>query len=210
MTKILCTLLFSLLFNFSFSQNVEYFQTLLNDIISEVPAQIHIANKCDELINRIRTIYDDLEDIIKNTEEVSSDKIKSFGWMMAHAKALQNFLLTVGNSSNSGSLPESQFKLVQELFRVSLTEIYNQKFCCKLFEVKMHEYKCVLAFIKGDKLIYRIKAKISSKSGSRMANLDMGLESNEYNKLWSNGDDLSLKLYKIISINCSLPKSYHF
>ncbi len=195
----------SLFINNIFSQDLQTYVNDFNDIVKETPKQISNRDRCDYLIKNISTLNSNLEHVLNNSEQIHPDDIKVLKWTKVHAEALENFLRAVGNSSNGMMyMTANQLTLVKELFSVGITEVYFEKFCCNLFEIKFDNYICVLAYKKGSDEIYNIKSKISSQTARSTSSMDMGLMVNKFRRLWSNGDDLSIKNYQIHSIQCTI------
>lgn len=189
----------------TFSQDLQSYIDDFDNIVKETPTQIYNSDRCDYLINNLNTLNKNLEQVLNNSEQIHPDDIKILRWTKNHADALEEFLRTVGNSGKvAWYMTEKQLNLVQDLFSVAITEVYSPKFCCSLFEIKFDSYICLLAFKKGSDEIYNIKSKISTKNNQSTSTIDMGLIVNKYRRLWSNGDELSLKNYQILSIQCTL------
>lgn len=205
MKKIILTVFLLVLVNSIFSQDLQSYINDFNNVIKEVPTQIYNSDRCDYLINDLNTLSENLKQVLNNSEQIHPDDIKALQWTKIHAEALEDFLRTVGNSRKvAWYMTEKQLDLVNDLFNVEVTEVYSQKFCCSLFEIKFENYICLLALKNGSNEIYNIKSKISSKISRSTLTTDMGLIVNRYRRLWSNGDDLSIKDYQILSIQCTL------
>lgn len=205
MKNIILSVLFFVFANNIFSQDLQSYIDDFDNIVKETPTKIYNTDRCYYLINKLNTLNENLKQVLNNSEQIHPDDIKVLKWTKVHAEALEDFLRTVGNSGKAAMyMTENQLSLVQDLFSVGITEVYSQKFCCSLFEIKFDNYICLLAFKKGGDEIYNIKSKISAKSGLSTSSMDMGLIVNKYRRLWSNGDDLTIKSYQILSIQCTL------
>lgn len=193
------------------SQDLQRYINTLEGIAEKVPAQIHEKGDCDELIRDLDDLSDDLEEALKDTHEMHPEDFKNLKTALRYADVLENFLRAVGNSSYiTWYLKESDIRLAKELVNFELAQVHSGKFCVNIYELSMGAYTCLLVYKKGGNDILNIKAQIASNQGRSLNKVDMGLTSNQYRRLWSNGDKLTVKDYNITEIKCSIIGSNTF
>jgi len=202
--RYILTLVTGLFYLISFSQIVDDYAGELRSIVRKIPDQISNKDDCDELIRLTSRLSDELDDAMKDIDNHDAEETRRLKEIQRHTDAIGNFLRTVGNTSGGvGFLKEKELSLVQEIMAVEMIRVFADKFCCDVFRIQYGQYKCLLGFIKGADQIYRLKIKVSSNKGRALTDLDRGLETNEYGQLWSNGDDICVQDYKILSIVCT-------
>jgi hypothetical protein len=91
---------------------------------------------------------------------------------------------------------------------MDISEVYSKQFCCQLFELKIGDYICLLAYKIGGSETYTIKTIITSENGLSISKMNMGLYTNKYRMVWSNEGNLALKKYKVIAVDCKRYVSY--
>jgi len=180
------------------SQDAENITSDFRSIAQNVPLALGNENECSNILRKNDDIKQQVEEAIKNDDLTEDDK-KLLNWTKKHSDALDAFIRTVGQSGYVANyLKESELNLVKDLFDVDFVEVFKEKnFCCKLYEYRVGNYVCLLAFKPGNSEVYTIKASILIKNGS--STTTMGLETNRYRRIWSSSQNSA---YKVISISC--------
>jgi hypothetical protein len=208
-TLILIAILFQ-----SISLNAQDLQKYIDDftdIVVKIPLVISEREQCDKTINILDDLSDDIGKVLNNNDDLNPEDIKNLKSTKTSAEALEAFLRTTGNSSYvAGYLKEKELSIVRQLLDFSIAEVYREMFCVNVYEVKFGSYVCLVAFKKGGNDILKIKAQIKSNNGKSTSKIDMGLVANQYRRIWSNADQLSIKSYVVTGVECLVTGKNNF
>jgi hypothetical protein len=185
------------------SQTVERVEYNFNSLVRNIDIKIDNNDGCDESLNEIEEISEDIKSLLKNKSSLSDEDLGSLIAISTKCKALENFIRTVGNTGRLGLfLSNKDLYVVKGLINFDIYELTNYKFCAKVYEIRIGTYKCLLVNKAGIKEIFRISVELSSKNKMSTMKSEFGTVANEYRAIINNTKEKNYENYTIKSMTC--------
>ena len=197
-----------LLFLDTYSQDFLQYDRDVANIASQINVSISDENLCEDFIRLLDNIESDIEEILEENKSLPTDVIRSLKKTKAQSDALAAFLRAISAASNGGFISRKQLGYVTEMVEFSIFEIYSEKYCINLFEIRVGLFKAIIAQQKESDKDLKIVAYIKSKGGLSSTKMEAGLAFSEYRQIWSNEDDLNNSDYEVTKIECTYLKGF--
>lgn len=185
------------------SQTIEKVESNFNSLVRNIVLKIDNNEGCDESLNEIEEISDDIKTLLKDKSSLSAEDLGGLIAISTKCKAIENFIRTVGNTGRLGLfLSNKDLYVVKGLIEFDIYELTNYKFCAKVYEIRIGGYKCLLVNKAGIKEIFRIAVELSSKNNLSTMKSDFGTTANTYRAIINNAKDKNYGKYTIKSMTC--------
>lgn len=189
--------------NTSQSQNLQEIIDLFQTVMDKVPSSIHKKVACDELINICDEVQKDIDYVLRYEDEIADKDIEILKKVKRDAALMNRFIRTIGNTSfGTGFMTEKQLNKARDLIDFDMLEIYTNKFCIKIFKIRIGNYFCILGFNPPGNDTYKIEAICKSRDRRTTFNSEMGLPPNNYRQIW-NSEDVEDNILVIANVKCS-------
>lgn len=186
------------------AQSSQDFIGRFNSTVSQIPGNINSEEGCDDVINEFSDIQSDINSVLENEGDIPSDEVRMLKATRQDAETGEKFVRTVGNSSYPANfMSEKQLSRMQELLDFDIFEVLNNKFCIRIYEIRIEKYVSILAYKQGNKESFDLEIQLKFDGGSGKSTITMGLISNKYRKFWNNGDKPSYRNYSIVAVKCT-------
>jgi hypothetical protein len=200
----LAFILFSILISIrGQSQDLDKINNNLSYTISKVADNISSENGCRDLLNDIDDIKDDINELLENRNQLSSQDKEALKLNLIKCEALDNFIRTVGNTRSAKNfLSDKEMNLVRGILNFDIYELPKYKFCATVYQIQINDYICLLVKKSGYKEIFRVTAELVTSNGMSSSKLDFGVQANHYRGILNNVDNRDFGKYRIKSMTC--------
>jgi hypothetical protein len=188
----------------SFSkENNKYndFDSQLTQIVNEFKSNIMDKDKCKNLYRKADYLVDEIENSIEDDDNSEYENNKLIE-LKKEAEAVEEFIGSVGNSSNSMFVKMDLIYLANKRINSTIVTTLRDKFCADIITISINNYVTTMAFNKTSSnytVAYKWKLSSATKTGSG----NMGLPINCVRHIYDNREAPTQKHIIITSINCT-------
>lgn len=182
------------------SKKYSDFDSELTQIVNEFKTNIMNKDKCEDLYNRAYYLADEIENSIEDDDnsEYENNKLEE---LKKEAKAVEDFIRSVGNSANNLPIKMDLIYLANKRINSTITEKTKYNFCVDIITISINNYVTTMAFNKtSSNYTVTYKWKLSSAFNTGSGN--MGLPTNSVRHIYDNRELPSQKQIIITSMNC--------
>lgn len=181
-------------------QNPSNFERELSRITSDFREVIMDEDQCEKLKDKAEDITEEIEELLKNPEDFSSEEISQLRQLKTEAKGIEDFIAVVAGIGSS--FPKfKDFMAVNERVGADIFYLSKNEFCIDILVVEIDEYRVYLASSNSTKNL-RLHVKWKTKDRSSSGNSEVGMVSKSIRHILDNRNNAIKNNIDFQSISC--------
>lgn len=176
------------------------FDNKLSYIVRVFREEIMDEGECDRLRREAESLAEKIEDAINTKEEYTSDEITQLKILKKEAKALEEFIATVGDC-RSNFLSIEYFNLANRRVGATVLSLIKDKYCVDIISVTIDNYKVYL-LQNHSTTHYDVNLKWVASKEMSMGDMKMNLTKSSLTKIFVNREKPIPEDLTFLEITC--------
>ncbi|QBN19749.1 hypothetical protein [Flavobacterium nackdongense] len=178
------------------------FENELNYIVKDFREDIMDEYKCKKLMNNAGSIFDEIEEELKETNKFTPYEISQLRELKTKADALQSYIGGIGGCASAMFPTFKEFEIANQMVRGSVTYANQGKFCVDFISVTIGNYVVYMAK-NNTSTNYMVKYNWKNNTGTSKGNGTMGLPEKTVRSIYNNRSNQTQNRITIVGVTCT-------